>query len=110
MWALFASRAWNFLKAIPDWIWWVIVAVVFGKFIDMRARADQSAKDKAREKLARANTQVAIITAQKQVVQQESALANQAIQARDSVASAPASDELSDQEYLIAFGRPKSHR
>jgi hypothetical protein len=110
MWTLFASRAWSFLKAIPDWAWWVIVAVVFGKFIDMRARADQAAKDKAKEKLAQAKTQAAIVMVQKQVVQQESHSADQALAARDAVVAAPPSDELPDDEYIIAFGRPKSHR
>jgi len=41
------SAIWKFCKTLPDWVWWVLVAVATGFFIDMRARGQQRQKDNA---------------------------------------------------------------
>lgn len=38
---------WGWLKSLPGWVWWVVLAVLTATFIDMRARGQQRAKDKA---------------------------------------------------------------
>lgn len=45
--AAIGSAVWGFLKKLPAWVWYVFLAIAAGYFIDMRARGQQRAKDKA---------------------------------------------------------------
>ena len=52
--AAIGGAIWKGFKALPDWAWWIIVAVATGFFIDMRARGQQRQKDNLeREREAR---------------------------------------------------------
>lgn len=39
----------GFFKGIPDIVWWILLAIGAGTYIDLRARGEQRAKDKARQ-------------------------------------------------------------
>lgn len=42
------AAVWTFLKKIPDWLWYVFIALAAGFFIDMRARDQERAKAKVK--------------------------------------------------------------
>lgn len=45
--AAIVSAVWEFLKKLPGWVWYVVLAILAGIYIDQRARGQQRAKDKA---------------------------------------------------------------
>lgn len=45
--AAIGSAIWGFLKRIPDWVIWLLAAIIFLKFVDMRA--EKRGRDKAKE-------------------------------------------------------------
>jgi len=47
MLASIGSAIWDFLKKLPAWVWYVVLAIVTGYVIDQRARGQQRDKDKA---------------------------------------------------------------
>ena len=38
------TAIWGFLKKLPDWAWWLLLALATATFIDMRARSDERRK------------------------------------------------------------------
>ena len=46
MLASIGSAVWKFAKSLPAWVWYVLLAIATGYFIDMRARGQQHSKDK----------------------------------------------------------------
>lgn len=51
--AAIGTGIWSFLKRIPDWVLWALAAIIFLKFVDMRAegrgRKDEREKQAVRE-------------------------------------------------------------
>lgn len=58
--ASIGTAIWGFLKKIPDWVIWLVVAIVFLKFVDMRAerRGRIKAEDKAAKEAAEVESEV----------------------------------------------------
>lgn len=45
--AAIGSAIWGWMKTLPAWVWWLFLIIAAGFAIDMRARGQQRAKDKA---------------------------------------------------------------
>ena len=101
--AAVGTGIWSFLKKIPEWVIWVLAALIFLKFVDMRAEG-RGRKDE-REKIARKQAQVKVAVNERatEIIQEEQANANSAIEARDNSPSFPASDVVPDKVGRIIF-------
>ncbi len=58
--ASIGSAIWGFLKRIPDWVIWVVAALIFLKFVDMNAerRGRQKEADKRDKEAAAVESEV----------------------------------------------------
>lgn len=101
--AAIGTGIWGFLKRIPDWVLWAIAAVVFLKFVDMRAEHRGREKQRDETKLKQAQVKVAINERATEIINEEQANANSAIEARDDSPSFPASDVVPDKVGRIIF-------
>jgi hypothetical protein len=101
--AAIGTGIWSFLKKIPDWVLWVLAALIFLKFVDVRAES-RGRKDE-REKIARKQAQVkeAVTTRSTEIISEERTHADEAIEARDNSPSFPASDVVPDKVGRIIF-------
>lgn len=87
--AVIGQAIWKFLKSLPGWVWWVVLAVLTATFIDMRARGQQRAKDKAEfDKEAAA--------VESEVISNINENTDEVIRKSDAVRSRPAIVELPD--------------
>ena len=101
--AAIGTGIWGFLKRIPDWVLWAIAAIVFLKFVDMRAENRGREKQRDETKLKQAQVKVAINERATEIINEEQANANSAIEARDDSPSFPASDVVPDKVGRIIF-------
>ena len=101
--AAIGTGIWGFLKRIPDWVLWALAAIIFLKFVDMRAEG-RGRKDE-REKIARTQAEVkaAVNERATAIINEERSHADEAIEARDSSPSFPASDVVPDQVGRVIF-------
>jgi len=60
--AAIGSAIWKFLKGLPAWVWYVVLAIAAGYFIDLRARGQQRTKDKAAFDKEAAEAEAQVIT------------------------------------------------
>lgn len=58
--ASIGSAIWGFLKRIPDWVLWLLAALIFLKFVDMNAerRGRQKEADKRDKEAAAVESEV----------------------------------------------------
>jgi hypothetical protein len=101
--AAIGTGIWSFLKKIPEWVIWVLAALIFLKFVDMRAEG-RGRKDE-REKIARKQAEVkaAVTERSTEIISEERTHADEAIEARDNSPSFPASDVVPDKVGRIIF-------
>jgi hypothetical protein len=101
--AAIGTGIWGFLKRIPDWVLWALAAIIFLKFVDMRAEG-RGRKDE-REKIARKQAEVkaAVNERATEIISEERTNADEAIEARDNSPSFPASDVVPDQVGRVIF-------
>ena len=101
--AAIGSSIFGFLKRIPDWVLWVIAAVVFLKFVDINAERRGREKQRDETKLKQAQVKVAINERATEIINEEQANATSAIEARDNSPSFPASDVVPDKVGRLIF-------
>ena len=101
--AAIGTGIWSFLKRIPEWVIWVLAALIFLKFVDMRAEG-RGRKDE-REKIARKQAQVTVAVNERTtaIINEERNHADEAVTARDNSPSFPASDVVPDKVGRIIF-------
>lgn len=87
---------WGWLKSLPGWVWWVVLAVLTATFIDMRARGQQRKADQADEATRDGEEQARIDQARAQQSQENQTNAQRADETADSVPWVRARDELWD--------------
>lgn len=87
--AAIGSAIWGWLKTLPAWAWWLFLIIAAGFAIDMRARGQQRAKDKAEfDKEAAA--------VESEVISNINENTDEVIRKSDAVRSRPAIVELPD--------------
>lgn len=79
----FLNPVGNFLKRIPDWVMWVVAAVVFWKFVDMTAEGRGRKKAEARAETDKAEAELATVETIRTIERTEHDRADQAVAARD---------------------------
>lgn len=94
--AAIGSAIWGVIKKLPDWAWYVLLAIAAGVFIDMRARGQQHAKDKADEQKRDGEEQARIDEVRRNQAQENTDAAQRADDTADSVPWVRARDELWD--------------
>jgi uncharacterized membrane protein len=60
--AAIGTGIWSFLKKIPDWVLWVLAALIFLKFVDVRAEHRGRQKEAAKRDKEAAEVEREIIT------------------------------------------------
>lgn len=96
MLASIGSAIWDFLKKLPAWVWYVVLAIVTGYVIDQRARGQQRDKDKADEQKRDGEEQARIDQVRRDQAQENTDAAQRADDTADSVPWVRARDELWD--------------
>ena len=92
--AAIGSAIWKFAKSLPAWVWYVLIAIATGYFIDMRARGQQRQKDKADEQKRDGEEQDRIDEVRRNQAQENTDAAQRADDTADSVPWVRARDEL----------------
>lgn len=101
--AAIGSSIFGFLKRIPDWVIWALGVIIFLKFVDMNAERRGREKQRDETKLKQAQVKVAINERATEIINEEQANANSAIEARDDSPSFPASDVVPDKVGRLIF-------
>ena len=101
--ALFGSKALAFLKQVPIWVWIVVVFLLTLQWTKVSSyrKGKDDALDETR--LKQAQVKVAINERATEIINEEQANANSAIEARDNSPSFPASDVVPDKVGRLIF-------
>jgi hypothetical protein len=97
--AAIGTSVFGFLKRIPDWVLWVLAAIIFLKFVDMRAEHRGRKKAEAKFDRESAEAEAAVV---KQIQENSDDLLRQsdAVRSHDSASVLPdGSARLPDYHY-----------
>lgn len=99
--AAIGSAIWGGLKKLPDWVWWLVLVIATGFAIDLRARWDEQAKMKAKQRERDLNEMGRVNDARQKATEENINAAERADEAvRDMPRYLP--DELREQEPDVA--------
>ena len=83
IWAGLWSKAVGIAKGVPDVVWWIVLAVLAWRFIDLNARWDERARNKERQARAGAEQDGRVVDALEEIEERTDDEVSEAVRARD---------------------------
>jgi hypothetical protein len=100
--AAIGTGIWSFLKRIPEWVLWVIAALLFLKFVDINAERRGRRKESDKQEVETAKERERVLATAREEVENVEDAKDAALAAPDSLPEFSSADELRAQAPAVA--------
>jgi hypothetical protein len=101
--ASLGSLVMGWVKQIPAFVWWLVLGLLFFKWVEMSSISRGKSEQRAETKVKQAQVKVAVNERSTEIISEERTHADEAIAARDSSPLHPSSDLVPEHIGRVAF-------
>jgi type VI protein secretion system component VasK len=101
--ASIGASIWTGVKKVPDIVWWLLIGIVFFKWVEMSSISRGKKEERAAIAKKQAEVKAAVTERVTEIVSEERSSADAAIEARDNGPSFPHSDGVPDPLQRVIF-------
>ena len=100
--AMIGSTLWEWIKRIPEWVLWVIAALLFLKFVDINAERRGRRKESDKQEVETAKERERVLATAREEVENVQDAKDAALAAPDTLPEFSSADELRAQAPAVA--------